>query len=91
MWLFTEQTAPVPQAPGQGSTHFPPWQVRVGEHSPLVLHSKRHPTYGSPKYPGKQEQLPDSQIALLPQGEGLQASGAGVGFTGEKNDIKRLY
>lgn len=43
MWLLTEHNALVPHAPGQGSTHLPLWHVRVGEHSPLVLHSNRHP------------------------------------------------
>lgn len=43
MWLLTVHIAFVPQAPGHGSTHFPPRHVRVGAHSPFVLHSNRHP------------------------------------------------
>lgn len=44
IWLFIEHMALVPHAPGQGSTHLPPWQVFAGEHSPLVLHSSLQPT-----------------------------------------------
>lgn len=42
--------------------------------SELIVHSGRHSKYGSPWYSGWQVQIPFSQIAFAPQGDGLHAS-----------------
>lgn len=71
------QTAPVPQEPGQGSTHFSRMQALLLGHSELITHSGRQ-FGGDPRYDGKQEQ--DGLFPAFlhcefgPHGEGTQGS-----------------
>lgn len=65
-----------PHVPGHGSTHLFLIQALIEGQSEFKTHSGRQPSYGLPIYSGKQMQAPapfcSLQIALEPQGEGLQ-------------------
>lgn len=80
-WLTTWHSALLPHVPGQGSTHLLLIHDRVLGQSLFMTHSGLQPTYGSPKYSGKQEHEPaplcSLQIALTPQGFGLHGIGGG--------------
>lgn len=60
MWFPTEQIAPTPQVPGQGSWHLFRIHAKFIGQSEFAKHSGRQFTYGFPWYSGKH-----SQIALL--------------------------
>lgn len=74
MWFTTSQRAFWPHVPGQGSTHLLFTQALSRAQSELRTHSGRQPTYGSPKYSGKHEQVPSLHWVLDPHGDGLQGS-----------------
>jgi hypothetical protein len=82
MWLITSQTAAWPQVPGQGSTQRWFTHARVRWQSEFIVHSGRHPVYGSPKKLVRQEQAPSRHSALGPHGDGLQGSLGGGGVAG---------
>lgn len=95
-WFNTRHSAFRPQVPGQGSLHLLFVHALVRSQSAFVTHSGLHPVYGSPKYSGRQTQEPapffSLQIALAPQGDGLQGSlGPSVGATIKttKNILKK--
>jgi hypothetical protein len=72
---MTRHTAPLPQAPTQGSMHLFLTQARSRGHSELTTHSGRQPLdVASPLVPVGQEHtavLPDTeQIAPGPHGDG---------------------
>ena len=84
-WFETVHSAPIPQVPIQGSTHFCLTQALSLGQSEFKTHSGRHPWYGSPWYSGMQVQIPSKQFAFGPQGfgsHGSSANGGGAGFLG---------
>ena len=80
----------IPHTPGQGSIQWRFWQAFVLGQSALMVHSGLQATYGSPKYSGMHWQpaalARPEQIALSPQGDGLQGSTTSVG-AGAKIDL----
>ena len=73
-WLYTKHSALTPHVPGQGSTHLFLKQALFWGQSVFSTHSGRQPTYGSPWYSDRHVQIPLSQRALGPQGDGVQGS-----------------
>lgn len=63
-----------PHVPGQGSLHFELMHAVFDEQSELITHSGRQPSYGFPKYSGRQEQDPaplsSLHMAFAPHGDG---------------------
>lgn len=51
--------------------HFKLLHALFGEQSVFIVHSGRQPTYGSPRYCGKHEQIPSLHTVFGPQGDGL--------------------
>lgn len=85
IWLITSQCASCPHVPGQGSTQRWLLQALFRGQSEFMVHSGRQPEYGSPKYRGRQVQMPSWQSAFAPHGDGLQGSfSIGVSWTGTK-------
>lgn len=89
LWLITWQSAPKPQTPGHGSTHFWLEQALSRGQSALIVHSGLHPPAdGVPWNPGRHSQIavsPDClQIVFRPQGDGLQ------GFIGSRCSVNSL-
>lgn len=83
-WLITWQSAFWPQVPGQGSWHLFRMQARFDGQSEFRTHSGRQPSYGFPVYSGRQVHDPALfcclQMALAPQGVGLQGSNRSIGY-----------
>lgn len=81
----TWQTAFDAHVPGHGSIHLLFKQAFVGEQSVLTIHSGRHPSYGFPKYSGRQVQDPapfcSLQIAFAPQGLGIHGDKCSIGLS----------
>lgn len=80
VWFITLHKLFCPQVPGQGSTHLFRMHALSVEQSALNTHSGRHPRYGSPKYSGKQVQMPLLHRAFDPQGDSLHGSGFCTGM-----------
>jgi len=79
VWFITLHKLFCPHVPGQGSTHLFRMHALSVEQSVLSTHSGRQPTYGSPKYSGKQIQMPLLHWAFGPQGDLLHGSVGCVG------------
>ena len=84
MWFTTLHCAPVPQVPGQGSTHLNVMHASVCTQSEFCSHSRLQPlrSYGSPSKPGRQEQDAAPFLSLHsafgPHGDGWQGVTVGM-------------
>lgn len=75
-WFMTWQLAFCPQVPGQGSMHLFLTQALLDGQSVFKTHSGLQPSYGFPRYSGRQLQDPapfcSRHTAFAPHGEGTQ-------------------
>lgn len=75
--------------PGHGSLHLLLMHALLDWHSAFTIHSGLHPSYGFPKYSGRQEQDPapfcSLQMAFMPHGDGSQGFKYSCGIGSAKN------